>query len=278
VSDATLVSVVVPAYNEAAVIDDSLTRLVAHLATLPSRYRWEIVVVDDGSTDDTSTIAGAIADDHPGIRLVRHPTNLGLGHALRSGFAESMGDHVVVVDCDLSYAPEHITRMLDAAAVTGAHIVIASPYMRGGTTTSVPVGRQVLSRGANRLLAAADGGGLTTLTGMVRLYDGPFVRALDLRATDAGINTEIIRRARAADARIVEVPGHLDWSFPASAGRRRAVRGRLGGATVSSLRAAVLFRPMTVLVVGVLGLSGAAVLAVRSARGRQGRVGGRGGR
>jgi len=53
--DAPLVSVVVPAFNEADVIDDSLTRLVAYLDTLEPRVRWEIVVVDDGSTDATGS-------------------------------------------------------------------------------------------------------------------------------------------------------------------------------------------------------------------------------
>ena len=60
-----------------------------------------------------------------------------------------------------------------------------------------------MSRGANRLLGLADGGGLRTLTGMVRVYDGPFLRSLDLRAVDTDINTEIIYKARLLHARIV---------------------------------------------------------------------------
>ncbi len=234
--DAPLVSVVVPAFNEADVIDDTLTRLVAHLGTLEPGFRWEIVVVDDGSTDATGAIADAFARAHVGVRVLRHATNQRLGRALRSGFDQAAGDHVAVVDCDLSYAPEHITRMLRAAQDTGAQIVIASPYMKGGTTTNVPFVRRVLSRGANRLLAAVAGGGLTTLTGMVRVYDGPFIRSLDLHADGADINIEIIDRARGLHARIVEVPAHLDWSFAATDGHRRAVGGRLGGAIASSLR------------------------------------------
>ena len=173
--------------------------------------------------------------------MLRHATNQRLGRALRSGFDQTTGDHVAVVDCDLSYAPDHITRMLHAAQDTGAQIVIASPYMKGGTTTNVPFVRRVLSRGANRLLAAAAGGGLTTLTGMVRVYDGPFIRSLDLRADDAEINIEIIDRARRLHARIVEVPAHLDWSFAVTDGHRRPVGGRLGGATASSLRWSLRF-------------------------------------
>lgn len=242
-SSRPLVSVVVPAFNEAEVIVDTLGRLVEHLHTLEDRFRWEIVVVDDGSTDTTGDLAQEYALDHPGVRVLRHRVNFHLGQALRYAFGQTTGEYVAVVDCDLSYSPDHLTRMLHTAQDTGARIVIASPYARGGTTTDVPFVRRVLSRNANRFLGAAAGGGLTTLTGMVRVYDGPFVRSLDLRAVDAEINTEIIDKARILHARIVEIPAHLDWSFAATGGKRRSVEGRLTKATLSSLFSSFLFRP-----------------------------------
>jgi glycosyltransferase involved in cell wall biosynthesis len=240
---APLVSVVVPAYNEAEVIEDTLTRLVAHLATLEPRFRWDVVVVDDGSTDDTAEIAETFARAHSGVRVLRHRANLGLGQALRYAFGQTTADFVAVVDCDLSYSPDHITRMLHTAEDTRARIVVASPYMKGGTTTKVPFGRRMLSKSANRLLGAAAGGGLTTLTGMVRVYDGPFLRSLDLRSVDSEINTEIIYKARILHANVVEIPAHLDWTFATTDGHRRPVEGRLAGATRSSLFSAFLFRP-----------------------------------
>jgi glycosyltransferase involved in cell wall biosynthesis len=240
---APLVSVIVPAYNEAEIVEDTLTQLVAHLGTLEPRFRWEVVVVDDGSTDDTAEIAERFARAHAGVRVLRHRVNFRLGQALRYAFGQTTGDYVAVVDCDLSYSPDHISRMLHTAQDTSARIVVASPYMRGGTTTNVPFGRKLLSKNANRLLAAAAGGGLTTLTGMVRVYDGPFLRSLDLRAVDAEINTEIIYKARILHARIVEIPAHLDWTFTSTEGRRRPAEGRLSGATVSSLFSSFLFRP-----------------------------------
>ena len=191
-----MVSVVVPAFNEADVIVDTLGRLVDHLHTLDSRFRWEIVVVDDGSTDATGELAREFAAEHRGVRVLRHRVNFHLGQALRYAFGQTTGEYVAVVDCDLSYSPDHLTRMLHTIQDSGARIVIASPYAKGGKTTNVPFVRRILSRGANRLLGAAAGGGLTTLTGMVRVYDGPFVRSLDLRAVDADINTEIIYKAR----------------------------------------------------------------------------------
>ena len=251
------VSVVVPAFNEAEVIVDTLGRLIDHLRTLDARFRWEIVVVDDGSTDTTAALAQEFASEHPEVRVLRHRVNFRLGQALRYAFGQTSGDYVAVVDCDLSYSPDHLTRMLHTIEDTNARIVIASPYAKGGRTTNVPFVRRMLSRGANRLLGAADGGGLRTLTGMVRVYDGPFLRSLDLRAVDSDINTEIIYKARLLHARIVEIPAHLDWSFTTTGGRRRAVEGRVTGATISSLFSSFLFRPFLCFV-----LPGLVLLAV----------------
>ena len=118
------------------------------------------------------------------------------------------------------------------------------PYAKGGKTTNIPFGRRVLSRGANRMLSLAAGGGLTTLTGMVRVYDGQFLRSLDLRAMDAEINTEIIYKAQVLHARIVEIPAHLDWSFEQTGGqRRRLTNFRISRSTVSSVFSSFLFRP-----------------------------------
>jgi glycosyltransferase involved in cell wall biosynthesis len=239
-----LVSVIVPAYNEAAIVVESLTRLTEHLASLEDLYRWELVVVNDGSTDDTGSLAEAFAADRTNVRILHHHVNFRLGQALRYAFNSTRGDYVAVIDCDLSYDPEHLSRMLYAIEDSHARIVIASPYAEGGQTTNIPFGRRVMSRGANWLLSRAAGGDLTTLTGMVRVYDGKFLRSLDLRAMDSEINTEIVYKARILHARIVEIPAHLDWSFVSTGGERRRVTNfRISRSTVSSLFSSFLFRP-----------------------------------
>ena len=81
--------------------------------------------------------------------------NLGLGQALRTAFNSCRGAYVVTFDVDLSYAPEHIASLLAHIRSTGAGIVLASPYMPGGTVANVPRGRLLASRWANRLLSAA---------------------------------------------------------------------------------------------------------------------------
>jgi glycosyltransferase involved in cell wall biosynthesis len=244
------VSVIVPAYNESDVIVASLTRLVEHMDAVSDRFRWEIVVVNDGSTDGTGDLADAFASEHPAVRVLHHRVNFHLGQALRYAFNSTRSDYIAVIDCDLSYSPDHITRMLFAMQDSGARVVIASPYAKGGKTTAVPFGRRVMSRSANRMLSFAAGGGITTLTGMVRVYDGPFLRSLDLRAVDADINTEIVYKARILHARIIEIPAHLDWTFPETHGKRRPSADlRVTRRTFSSVFSSFLFRPFWFFVV-----------------------------
>ena len=170
-----LVTLLVPAYNEALKIKASLTDMYAYMGSLGERYRFELLVVDDGSTDETADIIDAFARTRPEVRLVRQPANMRLGQALRDGFAESHGDVVVVFDSDLSYSVDHIGKMLDTMEREQVAMVVASPYMKGGQTSAVPWRRAQMSKQVNRLLSAGSQYDLHTVTSMVRAYDGEFI-------------------------------------------------------------------------------------------------------
>jgi glycosyltransferase involved in cell wall biosynthesis len=244
-----LVTVILPAFNEEAGLTDRLVRLQTALEALAADYRTEILVVDDGSTDRTGDVADAFAAAHDGVRVHHHMCNLRLGQALRSGFHNSHGDIVVAMDADLSYSPEIIGALLQRMRETRAKIVIASPYRKGGAVLHVPRLRRWLSRWANRFLcrmATKDrfSDKLTNITGMVRAYDGDFIRGLSLWAMDVDINAEIINKAKILRARIVEIPAVLDWGAAAGSGRKRGKRGLDTMRTiVQSLVSGFLFRP-----------------------------------
>jgi glycosyltransferase involved in cell wall biosynthesis len=114
-----------PAHNEEA----NLPALVAEaLATLPGLAdRFEIVIVDDGSRDATPRLADALAAAHPEVRAVHHPTNLGYGAALRSGFAASRYDILAFTDGDRQFHVEDLARLLAALAPETAPGAGAAP-------------------------------------------------------------------------------------------------------------------------------------------------------
>lgn len=253
-ADKASVSVVVPAYNEAVMLKKNLDRLYAYMETLDEQYEWEIVVVNDGSTDRTGELAEEFARTHRNFQVLHHNTNQRLGRALCSAFAHCEGDYVVTMDVDLSYAPEHIGQLLNALCDSGAKIAIASPYMNGGKVSNVPWLRRVMSRWANRFLSFTANGTLHTLTGMVRAYDRRFLDALDLNSTDSEINTEILYKAQLLRARIVEIPAHLDWSLQRTEGKERKSSLKISHTLASYLFSGFIFRPVMFFILSGLAL------------------------
>ncbi|MFQ5967762.1 MAG: glycosyltransferase family 2 protein [Acidimicrobiia bacterium] len=205
-------TLVLPAYNEAPTITEHLETFVAYLRGLEDRYDWELLVVNDGSTDATGELAETFAASHANVRVLHHFRNYKLGQALRYAFANSHRDYIVTFDVDLSYSTDHIERMLDEIVLSQAKIVVASPYMKAGKTTAIPFTRRVPSRVANWLLSLASRSGIHTITGMVRAYDRRFIQSLNLKSVDNELNAEIIYTAELLNAYIVEIPAHLDWT------------------------------------------------------------------
>lgn len=249
-----LVSLVVPAYNEALLLMGSLTTLYEYLRGLSGEYRFEMIIVNDGSKDETGAIADAFAESRPEVRVLHNPVNFRLGEALRRGIGSSIGDFVVTFDSDLSYEPEHIERMLSALRAEHARIVVASPYHHDGLTTAIPFRREAMSRAANKLLAVTSEHDVTTVTGMVRAYDGPFVRSLNLKAMGPEINSEILYKAQILRARVVEIPAHLDWSNQTERLASRRVSLRVSATSKLFLFASFLFRPLHFFVIPGLAL------------------------
>lgn len=254
-------TVVLPAYNEEAMIARTVERIVVYLEGIEDRYSWEILAINDGSRDGTGEILDRFAAADTRIRALHHHTNFNLGQALRYAFANARGDYTIVLDSDLSYGPEHIGLLADEIVETRAKIVIASPYVKGGKVTAVPWFREKLSRWANKLLSMSAKGNFSTLTGMVRAYDTVFLRKLNLKAWDFEVNTEIIYKAQVLRARIVEIPAHLDWTdqldVPERGSSIRVLRGILGQGFSS-----FLFRPFSYFIMPGLAVAVAALYSL----------------
>jgi undecaprenyl-phosphate 4-deoxy-4-formamido-L-arabinose transferase len=105
-------SIVVTLYNEAATVDELYRRTVAALAAGPRSY--ELLFVDDGSTDGTFAAVERLAEDDPHIRAVRFKRNFGQHPAMHAGLSRARGDIVVTMDGDLQNAPEDIPRLVEA--------------------------------------------------------------------------------------------------------------------------------------------------------------------
>lgn len=120
--DQTLVSVVVPVYNEQDVLETLVTQLAEVLEATPSA--WELVLVNDGSRDASGRVLDWLAARHPRVRVVHLSRNFGHQAAVQAGLVECRGDAIVLMDADLQDAPEALPRLL-AAWRRGADVVYA---------------------------------------------------------------------------------------------------------------------------------------------------------
>lgn len=217
-ADLPFVSIVIPAFNESLILQRNLQIVCSYLDSLRASYRWEIILVNDGSKDDTGWLADRFVESSDyNIVVIHHPVNMGLGQALKTGFDHCLGDYILTLDLDLSYAPEHIERLLQRIQQTRAKVVVTSPYMRGGKVTNVPWLRLKLSVWANRFLSWAAKRDVATLTGMVRVYDADFLQSLSFRSSGMDINPELLYKAKMLKTPIEEVPAHLQWLEPEAA-------------------------------------------------------------
>jgi glycosyltransferase involved in cell wall biosynthesis len=221
------ISIIVPAYDEADRLETNLSEIESYMDGYSGKGTWELIVVNDGSKDDTLAILNRVAQAKPWLIVVDLVYNYGRGKALRAGFDRASGDRIVTLDADLSYAPYHIERMLSKLEEKNADIVIASAYRKNGTVQNVPRNRLWLSRIGNQILSYMFSGGITVLTCITRAYKSEFIKRLDLHSDDKEIHLEILAKAKILGAKILEVPADLHWRKEKrlqSASRRLPIR------------------------------------------------------
>ena len=134
--DSIELSVIAPVYNEELIIHESVQELREAMADFG--VPWELILVDDGSTDNTYNILCEATKDDDRITILHYKENRGRGYALRTGLNRCCGKYVVTTEADLNYGKNIISRLWNALQETQADAVIASPYMRGGKLENVP--------------------------------------------------------------------------------------------------------------------------------------------
>jgi glycosyltransferase involved in cell wall biosynthesis len=203
------VSVVIPAYNEADRIGETIRRIQNFLKTMP--WESEVIVVDDGSRDNTSAAVGALT--FPGLRVIRHETNHGKGFAVKTGVLAASGEYVLFSDADLSAPIEELEKVLAAALNQNADVVIGSravdrSYIEKHQSPFREFGGIVFNRMVRSILG-------------LRLHDtqcgfklfrreriGPVFEKLTI--TGFGFDPELLFLASRARLKILEVP--VRWS------------------------------------------------------------------
>lgn len=187
-----------PAHNEAA----NLPGLVEEaLATLPGLAEtFEIIVVDDGSRDGTPAIADDLAAAHPEVRAVHHPTNLGYGAALRSGFAAARYDHLAFTDGDRQFRVADLGRLMDRLGAGDADAVVGYRIRRADPLVRTVYAK--LYRLANRIFFGLR---VRDVDCACKLFTRASLEGVNVESGGAFFSAELLIKLRARGRRLVEV-------------------------------------------------------------------------
>jgi glycosyltransferase involved in cell wall biosynthesis len=204
-----VVSFVLPAYNEGEFIEVALERLDS--VVNGRGFGYEVVVVDDGSVDDTRVRALRYAAGNGHVRVVGYDRNVGKGFAVKAGFWRAVGDAVVFVDSDLDVDVGQVRRYVDALRF--GDVVVGSKWHRDSVVEAGFV-RRVLSRGFNVLVRLLTGVGVSdTQTGIKAVRRDVFCEVFRrLSVKRYAFDVELLVLAGVFGLRVVELPVRLRLS------------------------------------------------------------------
>jgi glycosyltransferase involved in cell wall biosynthesis len=120
-------SIIIPAYNESSRLGATLDRLLSFIAQ--ERWDAEVIVVNDGSRDDTAALVQRFAQNHPALRLIENPCNRGKGYSVRNGMLNASGEILLFSDADLSSPIEEAAKLF-AAIQSGADVAMGSRWLQ----------------------------------------------------------------------------------------------------------------------------------------------------
>ena len=193
-------SILIPAYNEAATVGVAVKRL------LDIRYPCdiELVIVNDGSADDTMDVLSSI--DDPRVVVTGHPVNRGKGAAVRTAAALATGDYMLIFDADLEYSAEDILSLLSPLQRGDAEVVYGVRTFGASTAHSFwfVIGNRVNTFTANALFNTW----ISDLHSCLKLLPLALFRELPVRENGFGLDTELTAMLLARGVRPYEVPIH----------------------------------------------------------------------
>lgn len=184
------VSLVVPMYNEELNIEQALAAAVESLQKYTDDY--EIIIVDDASTDDSPAMVDRAALDNPRILVVRHPENRKLGGSLKSGFARASKDLVLYMDADLPFDPDVLGRAMRAMHVTGADVIAGYRLDR----TIEGLKRTVYSYVYNAIIGMLFGWPHRDINFSFKLFRRDVLQSIELKSEGSLIDAELIVKAK----------------------------------------------------------------------------------
>ena len=201
-------SIVAPMYNERDNIVGTLEEIKK--AMHGAKFEWELIFVDDGSTDGSFKKAKKLEIQESYLKVIGYRTNMGRGRALREGFKHARGNYIITVDFDLSYSADQILNIYNKFKEDeSVDAVLGSCYMEGGDVKGIGLVRHLISRLGNRVLGIVFPGNFHTTTCIFRGYKREIIQNIELESNRKDIHLEILSKLLALNSKIIEIPAKL---------------------------------------------------------------------
>ena len=213
-------SVIVPAYNEGETINKSLLAIRSTLEVIEDEF--EILAVDDGSSDNTKEEILRTATEYPEIRYAGYEVNRGKGGAVKHGVDLASGDVIGFIDADLDISPDHLVRYLDHMKKSGCDVVIGSK-MHKDSRLDYPPARRFVSWGYFMILKILFGMGIKDTQTGIKLYKASYIKSVAprLRVEGYAFDIEVLALCAHEGAVIEEMPVEIVFKRNRSFGRIR---------------------------------------------------------
>ena len=201
-----MLSIVVPAYNESGRLPGSLRRMREYLDAMGEEY--EVIVVDDGSSDDTHQAASAVAAGWPQMRVIRFQRNRGKGAAVREGMLQATGEHRAFSDADLSTPIEELPRLRERLTGNTKVVIASRALAESRIEVHQQKRRELMGRTYNRLLQTLVLPGIHDSQCGFKVFTADAAVACfePLQTMRFGFDAEVLVRARGFGWSIAEIP------------------------------------------------------------------------
>ncbi|MEM4259854.1 MAG: glycosyltransferase family 2 protein [Candidatus Woesearchaeota archaeon] len=206
IRDKLKLSILYPAFNEEQNVKNIPVELLPYIEKLGIPY--EVIIIDDGSKDNTLNEAIKLKIKYPVIRVLKHKKNMGLGAAVKTGIKNAKGELLVTIDGDFTFHPRQIKDLFKRFQKGDVDCVIGSPTLKG-YGKDVPSYRIFLSKSVNLLYNILLGKRITAVSPIFRLYKTRQLKKLKIQANGFDINAEILFRLLEKNRIVTEIPARL---------------------------------------------------------------------
>ena len=204
------ISIICPFFNEELIIEKAAYGMISNLEK--SQLDWELVCVNDGSTDNGLSILRSSIGNNEKVNIVDYNINQGRGYAIKYGMKKARGDILISTEIDLSWGEDIVKKIVDKfIREPDLDVVIASPNIEGGGYKNIPKYRVIISKIGNFIIRMLFTKEITMNTGMTRGYRRGIIENIQFDEKGKEFHLESLLKLKILGYKFGEIPATLEW-------------------------------------------------------------------